>query len=248
MAALAQSAAVHDHAHHDVRHEKAALQYLSGFGNEHASEACPGALPIGQNSPQQHPLGLYAEQLSGTAFTVPRAKNERSWLYRIRPSVMHNRFVPVVSDAAAPSRLVGSFGHGSGGVIDPNQMRWFPQAFPAPDVPVDFIDGLATMAGNGDPTQKAGMAIHVYACNASMADTAFQNADGDFLIVPQEGMLMIQTEFGFLDVAPKEIAVIQRGVRFRVAVNGACRGYVCEVYGGHFSLPELGPIGSNGEG
>ena len=199
-------------------------------------------LVLGYCGALQCPLGLYAEQLSGTAFTVPRAKNERSWLYRIRPSVMHNRFVPVVEDSPA-KLLVSSF---EKGIIDPNQLRWFPRPLPADDAAVDFVDGLATYAGNGDPTTKQGLAIHMYVCNASMTDTCLQNSDGDFLIVPQQGVLKIQTEFGFLDVAPNEIAVIQRGIRFRVAVDGPSRGYVCEVFCGHFSLPELGPLGANG--
>lgn len=217
---------------------------MSGFGSEHATEALPGALPVGQNSPQICPYGLYAEQLSGTAFTVPRHRNMRSWLYRIRPSVVHEQFIPVEHPT-----LVGSFATAK---LDPNQMRWMPQPFPAagessgtaPEV--DWVDGLCTMAGSGDATVRSGLAVHVYSCNKSMIDTCMYNSDGDFLVVPQQGTLHIQTEMGYLHVAPKEIVVIPRGVRFRVAVDGESRGYVLEIFSGHFQLPDLGPIGANG--
>lgn len=227
------------HGEHLASIPRGSLGYLAGFGSEFASEALPGALPVGQNSPQICPYGLYAEQLSGTAFTVPRARNQRTWFYRIRPSVVHDRFIAI----APKGHLLGTY---ETAVADPNQMRWKPHPFPRHDEKLDFVDGLATMMGAGDPTSKSGMAIHNYACNASMVDTAIYNSDGDFLIVPQEGTLHIQTEMGLLDVAPKEIAVIQRGIRFRVDVDGPSRGYICEIFDGHFQLPDLGPIGSNG--
>ena len=212
--------------------------YLCGFGNEFASEAVPGALPVGQNTPQRPPLGLYAEGISGTAFTAPRHENRRSWLYRIRPSADHPPFERI--------------GHGliRTGPFDeaeptPNRLRWDPQ--PMPDGSQDFIDGLVTIAGSGSPAEGAGLAAHVYLANRSMTDRVLFNADGELLIVPQAGRLRLITEMGVLALEPLEIAVIPRGVRFRVElVEGAARGYVCENYGALFRLPELGPIGSNG--
>jgi len=223
---------------------------MSGFGNEHATEARAGALPVGQNSPQRAPLGLYAEQLSGTAFTVPRAKARRSWLYRARPSVVHAPFVP-----APHARLRGAFGGAAasgpgaaGGTLTPNQLRWLPAPLPpAGGAAVDWLSGLETVAGAGSAEAKSGLAIHVWRANAPMERAAFYNADGEMLLVPQEGALELQTEFGWLAVAPGEIAVVPRGVRFRVGLAGPSRGYVLEVFGAApFELPELGPIGSNG--
>jgi len=213
-------------------------QYQSGFGNEHSTEAIPGTLPVGQNNPQKCAHGLYAEQLSGCAFTVPRAKQQRTWLYRIRPSVVHQPATKIANGS-----FLGDF---SGMTPEPNQLRWNPPALPAADKKVDFIQGLTTYCGTGDATLKTGVAIHYYTCNTSMVDKGFYNADGDFLIVPQLGALDIQTELGRLYVQPGEICVIQRGIVYSVAVEGASRGYVCEIFGGHFQLPELGPIGANG--
>ncbi len=214
----------------------AELSYLDGFGNHFASEALAGALPE-QNSPQRCPYGLYAEQLSGTAFTAPRSANRRSWLYRIRPAVMHQPFV-----ARDQGRICGDFPNG---VTPPNQMRWDP--LPIPATPTDFLDGLVTMGGNGDPQLQSGCAIHVYAANRSMTQRAFYSADGELLIVPQQGRLLLTTELGRLSLEPLEIAVIPRGVRFRVELRDAgARGYVCENFGSAFRLPDLGPIGSNG--
>ena len=211
--------------------------YQSGFGNHFATEALPGALPEGRNSPQRAPYGLYAEQLSGTAFTAPRASNRRSWLYRIRPAAMHAPFRPVTL-----GRTQSRFDASAAG---PNQLRWDP--LPMPSTPTDFIDGLFTMAGNGEPAIQSGCAIHLYAANASMSERFFYDADGELLIVPQQGRLRIATELGVLDVAPQEIAVIPRGVRIRVELpDGSARGYVCENFGALFALPDLGPIGSNG--
>ena len=175
--------------------------YMSGFNNEFATEALPGALPVGRNSPQKAPYGLYAEQLSGTAFTAPRASNRRSWLYRIRPAAMHKPFV-----AVANTRIVGQFRDLP--PTSPNQLRWDP--LPMPTQPVDFIDGWVTMAGNGSPEVMSGCAIHMYAVNQSMQDRFFYTADGELLIVPQQGRLRIETELGLLDVAPQEIVVIPR--------------------------------------
>ncbi len=214
------------------------LRYLSGFGSEFATEALDGALPVGRNSPQRAPHGLYAEQLSGTAFTAPRHANRRTWLYRIRPAVLHGRFAPFEQPALATAPFAA---------VDtsPNQLRWDP--FPFPDAPTDFVDGLVTIAGNGNAALQAGMGVHVYACNRPMRDRFFYDADGELLIVPQEGGLRIATELGVLDVTPGEIVVVPRGVRFTVALAGdRARGYVCENYGAILRLPELGPIGANG--
>ncbi|PHV22986.1 homogentisate 1,2-dioxygenase [Janthinobacterium sp. BJB446] len=213
--------------------------YQSGFGNEFATEAVPGALPHGQNSPQRAPLGLYAEQLSGTAFTAPRAQNRRSWLYRIRPASQHPPFT-----LAENTRIVSDF-H-SMPPTPPNQLRWDPLPLPDGGTPVDFIDGWQTMAGNGSAEAMSGCAIHVYAANRSM-QRFFYSADGELLVVPQEGRLAIATELGLIELEPQEIAVIPRGVRFRVTLpDGKARGYVCENFGTAFRLPDMGPIGSNG--
>ena len=216
----------------------AAAAYLAGFGNHHVSEAILGALPQGQNSPQRPPHDLYAEQLSGTAFTAPRHENKRSWLYRLRPSAGHPPYRP------QPQGLIRS-GPFDEAPADPNRLRWDPVSIPA--TPQDFIEGLITVAGNGDAATGAGMAVHLYLANRSMTGRVFYNADGEMLIVPQEGMLRLVTEFGVLDAAPGEIAVIPRGVKFRTDLpDGSARGYICENYGALFRLPELGPIGSNG--
>jgi len=211
--------------------------YQSGFGNEFATEALAGALPQGRNSPQQVAHGLYAEQLSGTAFTAPRHVNRRSWLYRIRPAAMHGTFEPLAS-AAFHNR----FGEVS---ASPNQLRWDPH--PLPEAPTDFVDGLYAMAGNGSAATQAGIGVHVYAANQSMQGRYFYDADAELLIVPQQGRLHIATEFGVLDVEPQEVALVPRGVRFRVDLpDGSARGYVAENFGAALRLPELGPIGSNG--
>ena len=211
--------------------------YQSGFGNEFATQAVPDTLPIGRNSPQAVAHGLYAEQLTGTAFTAPRSENRRSWLYRIRPAAMHGTFAPYPQ-----SRFHNLFGHEP---VTPDQLRWDP--LPMPQAPTDFVDGLYTMAGNGGPAGQTGIGIHLYAANTSMQDRWFYNADGELLIVPQHGVLHIATELGVLEVEPQEIAIIPRGVRFTVALpDGAARGYVCENFGAMMRLPDLGPIGANG--
>jgi len=213
------------------------FRYQTGFGNEFATEAREGALPVGQNSPQRVAHGLYAEQISGTAFTAPRHANRRTWTYRIRPGVMHEPF-----RLADSHRIASRFDDVP---APPNQLRWDP--LPMPDAPADFIDGMVTMAGNGSPESMSGLAIHLYAANRSMTERFFYDADGELLIVPQQGTLRILTELGRLEVAPREVAVVPRGIRFRVELaDGAARGYVCENYGAHFRLPDLGVIGSNG--
>lgn len=214
------------------------LRYQSGFGNEHATEAVAGALPEGRNSPQRVAYGLYAEQLSGTAFTAPRRENRRSWFYRMRPSAQHRPF------RLSEQGLLHS-GPFHPSAVNPNRMRWDP--LPMPEAPTNFVDGLITFAGNGSPAQGLGLSIHLYAANRSMEDEVFFSADGEWLIVPQRGRLHLFTEFGRLHVAPGEIVVIPRGVRYRVELpDGEAAGYVCENHGALLRLPELGPIGSNG--
>ncbi|KAK0391669.1 hypothetical protein NLU13_1168 [Sarocladium strictum] len=214
--------------------------YRNGFGSYHETEAVAGALPVGQNSPQKAPLGLYTEKFSGTAFTAPRGANQQSWLYRILPAAAHEPF------ELSTSQLSGHSQHGTPQFHQiPNQLRWDP--FDIPDG-VCFLNGLRLLAGAGDATIKNGLAIYVYGADRSMdPNRAFYSADGDFLIVAQQGALDIRTELGRLLVRPGEIAVIPRGIRYRVdLVDGApIRGYILELYEGHFQLPELGPIGSN---
>ena len=213
-------------------------QYQTGFGNEHQTEAVPGALPTGQNSPQQAPLGLYAEQISGTAFTQPRHVNRRTWVYRITPSARHSAFRRIDNGKLRSAPFTET-------EPNPNRLRW--NALPAPELPTDFVDGLYTIGGNGDTLAHAGIGIHNYHANISMHRRYFVNADGELLIVPQSGRLHIHTELGRLHVAPGHIAVIPRGIRFRVDLpDPTAAGYICENYGPAFTLPERGPIGANG--
>jgi len=214
--------------------------YMSGFGNEFATEALEGTLPVGRNSPQKVRYGLYAEQLSGSPFTAPRTQNMRSWLYRIRPSVTHSPFRPFKHKTlrSTPFDEVPP---------TPNQMRWDPAELPKAQT--DFVDGLLTMAGNGDSCSWSGLGIHVYVANKSMrlSKRYFYNADGELLIVPQLGRLQLRTEMGFIEALPGEIVVIPRGVKFAADFpDGGSRGYICENYGHPFVLPDLGPIGANG--
>jgi homogentisate 1,2-dioxygenase len=217
------------------------LSYLSGFGNEFASEALPGALPVGQNAPQRCPYGLYAEQLSGSPFTAPRGQNQRAWLYRIRPSVKHqgrftSRDLPLWR--SAPDL--------AGDRLPLGQLRWGPLPIPG-DEDLTFLTGMRTMTTAGDVAMQAGMAAHVYLVTAAMQREYFYNADGELLVVPQQGALRFATEFGLLEVAPGEVCVLPRGVKFRVEpLEGQARGYVCENYGAPLTLPERGPIGANG--
>jgi homogentisate 1,2-dioxygenase len=216
------------------------FHYSSGFGNEFATEAVAGSLPVGRNSPQQAPLGLYAEQLSGTAFTQPRGVNRRTWVYRILPSAKHPPFGRIDNrnlrgtpfDELEP---------------DPNRLRWDPLPLPRQDTPQDFIDGLFTVAGNGDIKTRSGIAIHLYAANRSMQDRYFVDSDGELLLVPELGAIILHTELGPMRVSPGEIAVVPRGIRFKVELTDVvARGYVCENFGANFVLPERGPIGANG--
>jgi homogentisate 1,2-dioxygenase len=214
------------------------LAYLSGFGNGFETEALPGALPVGRNSPQKCAYGLYAEQLSGSPFTAPRASNERSWLYRIRPTLQHwGTFRKADSGLwrTAPAHEVD---------LPIGPMRWDP--IPIPETPLSFLEGVRTMTTAGDAGSQAGMGAHVYLITRSMVDEYFYDADGELLFVPQSGELRLWTEFGIIDIEPGEMAVIPRGVKLRVELrDGPARGYLCENYGGAFTLPERGPIGAN---
>ena len=213
-----------------------ALHYMTGFGGHFESEAVEGALPKGRNSPQRPAFGLYAEQLSGSAFTAPRNENRRSWLYRMRPTADHRPFMrydgaPLFAAAAAD------------GPLAPNRLRWDPPA----DLPAgkDFVDGMATMLVTRPAEDLEGVAVHLYRAGKSM-ERVFVDSDGELLIIPQQGTLRIATELGMMEVAPGWIALVPRGVKFRVEVEGDSRGYVAENQGLPFRLPELGPIGANG--
>ena len=213
-------------------------EYATGFGNQFATEALPGALPEGRNSPQKPPHGLYAELISGTAFTVPRDRNERTWTYRIRPSAMQPSYGQMDNGRwrSAPFDEVPA---------SPDRLRWDPLSIPKQ--PTDLIAGMTTMAGNGDAGAHTGLGIHVYTANQSMLDRYFYNADGEMLFVPQQGGMTVHTELGVLNVQPGEICLVPRGIKFRVEFHdGASRGYVAENYAAPLRLPELGPIGSNG--
>jgi homogentisate 1,2-dioxygenase len=214
------------------------LDYLSGFGNGLETEALPGALPVGRNSPQRCAYGLYAEQLSGSPFTAPRAANERSWLYRIRPTVQHWGHLTKVDTRlwrTAPCHEVE---------LAPAPMRWDPLDLPTE--PTCFLEGIHTITTTGDAAAMSGMAAHIYLATRSMRDEYFYNADAEMLFVPQDGSLRLATEFGLIDIEPGEIAVVPRGIKLRVELHSAhARGYLCENYGGAFTLPERGPIGAN---
>lgn len=218
-----------------MKHE---LNYLHGFHNHFETEAIPGALVTGRNSPQKVPLDLYAEQLNGSAFTTARGETLFTWLYRIQPSVRHGEFIPFHQPAFTGPPADSRF-------TPPTQMRWDPTPFPT--TPVNFIEGITTFAGNGSIADMSGAAIHLYTVNQSMTNEYFYNADGEFLIVPQEGALRFKTEMGILEVTPGEIIVIPRGIKYQVElIDKQARGYICENFGTPFRLPELGVIGANG--
>jgi homogentisate 1,2-dioxygenase len=216
------------------------LTYLSGFGNEFATEAVPKTLPVGHNSPQNVAHGLYAEKFSGTAFTAPAVENLRSWFYRIRPSVVHGpwREIDCGLLRTGPCDEVG---------LSPDQLRWDP--LPQPGDARDFVAGLTTMTTNGNASLQIGIGVHIYCINRPMHERYFCNADGEMLIVPEQGAITLYTECGILETEPGEVALLPRGMKFRVVPsegNGYARGYVCENYGRQFRLPERGPIGSDG--
>ena len=212
------------------------LTYLTGFGNQHSSEAIPGALPIGRNSPQQAPLGLYAELLSGSAFTAPRADNQRTWMYRRKPSVVVGGYQPL-------AHALWKSGAASGECSPPDPLRWGPTPLAGEG---DFVDGLRSYAVNGE-VGMTGMGALAYVATRAMGRRALVNADAEMLLVPQQGRLLVTTELGRLEVAPGSIALLPRGLAFKVdPLDVPARGYVCENFGAAFRLPELGPIGSNG--
>ena len=214
------------------------LSYLSGFGNQFATEAVPGALPQGRNSPQRAPLDLYAELISGTAFTAPRADNRRTWMYRRQPSVVTGRY-------EAYSQALWTGGASGGVPTPPDPLRWNP--FPIGEATDDFVDGLRTIVANGDVEAQVGVAALVYGASRSMTRRALINADAEMLLVPQQGRVLIRTELGVLEAGPGEVVLLPRGLAFKVELpDGPSRGYVAENYGAQFRLPELGPIGSNG--
>ncbi|MFD9669923.1 homogentisate 1,2-dioxygenase [Rhodococcus sp. NPDC059968] len=234
-----------DEVREQARARAASLSYSTGFGNEHSSEALADALPVGRNTPQRAKYGLYTELLTGTAFTELRANTHRTWLYRIRPSVVHPPFERIDNGTL----LTPPFDV----PLDPNLLFWAPR--PAPAAGTDFVSGLWTLGGNGDPVQRSGMAIHLYTADTSMTDRVFSTADGELMIVPELGGLLIHTELGLLSVEPGSVALIPRAMKFRVEILGAAgqgdtpafvRGYVCENYGTPFALPELGFIGHAG--
>ena len=215
-----------------------ALQYMSGFGGHFESEAVEGALPKGRNSPQRPAFGLYAEQLSGSAFTAPRHENRRSWLYRMRPTADHRPFEPY---ANAPLFAPGTVKE----PLAPNRLRWDAPA----DLPADadFVDGMVTMLANRDPADLEGVAVHLYRAQRSMDRRVFVDADGELLIIPQQGAIELHTELGRIEVGPGDVALVPRGMKFRVKLlEGEARGYVAENHGLAFRLPDLGPIGANG--
>ena len=211
-------------------------QPTPGFGSYIVTEAVANALPVGRNSPQKAPFGLFAELLSGAAFTAPRSENRRTWVYRMRPTAAHAPFMPY---SGAVHLRSGPFNEVP---PSPNRLRWNP--LPIPAMPTDFVDGLITYGGTGCPATQSGVGIHAYVANKSMQDRYFFNADGELLLVPQQGAIQIATELGILNASPGQIVIVPRGVRFRVELpDGQARGYVCENYGEPLRLPELGPIG-----
>ncbi|SJK99679.1 related to homogentisate 1,2-dioxygenase [Armillaria ostoyae] len=218
--------------------------YQVGFGNRFASEAIPGTLPQGQNHPQKNKYGLYMEGMTGSPFVAPRPQNLHAFMYRIRPSLDHKKFVrlPDSPDMESNFLPINPKVH-----ISPTQLNWAPPPFPSSSDEVDFIAGLKTIGGNGEPTAREGLALHIYLANADMKNKAFCNSDGDMLVVPQQGRLDVQTEFGRMMVRPGELMVIQKGMKFKVSLpDGPSRGYVQEIFGSHFELPDLGPVGGHG--
>ena len=218
------------------------LQYMPGFGNDFETESLPGALPQGQNSPQRCNYGLYAEQLSGSPFTAPRGTNERSWLYRMRPSVRHT-----TSFASIDFPLWKTAPHIVEHGLPFGQLRWDPIALP--EKPTTFLEGFHTVTTAGDVFTQVGMASHCYAFNSDMKDDYFFNSDGELLLVPELGGIRIFTEMGIMELNPGEICIIPRGMIFKVSLKdegqAGARGYACENYGAKFTLPDRGPIGAN---
>ncbi|KAK9422698.1 putative Homogentisate 1,2-dioxygenase [Seiridium unicorne] len=219
-------------------------RYQVGFGNFFNSEAIPGVIPAAQNTPQVCKYGLYSEQLTSTGFIASRSAMQHVWFYRILPTLVQGPSeklsdnLDLESDFSTNNEKVD---------FPPSALCWLPFKLPSDDEEVDFVQGLKTIAGNGDATMKEGLAIHIYTANASMGNRAFCSNDGDMLIMPEQGRLDIQTELGMLMVRPGELVVIQAGIKFKVSLpDGPSRGYVQEVFGSHYELPDMGPIGANG--
>lgn len=217
--------------------EEGVLKYMTGFGNEFETEALPNALPVGQNSPQKPAYGLYSELFSATTFPAPRARNRRTYMFRIHPSVQAPKYSRIDNSLIATPPFDT--------VPTPNNMRW--DAFEIGGEDADFIDGLATICGVGGPIAQSGMAMHIYRVTRSMSDRVFTNNDGEMIVMPQQGALRFVTELGVLEAAPGAIVILPKGIRFRVELpEGPARGFVCENFSQAFHLPELGLIGSNG--
>lgn len=242
-------------------------EYMAGWGNRHQSEVIPGCLPVAQNNPQEGRFGLYTEGITYSAFAAPRHANFYLYMYRVRPAAAHRVYSPslFVFFAKADLGRVPSDGYKkieTKSHIEncfltcnpkvealPEQAEWTPFPLPKEGEKIDFIDGLHTLGGSGDPNLREGLALYVYMINSKMERRAFCNTDGDFLITAQLGNLDIQTETGMIFLQPGEICVIQRGIRF--CVNPAegvevARGYVTEVWGSMWELPDLGPLGGHG--
>lgn len=210
-----------------------------------SSEAVSGAVPAVNNSPQKPPLGLRTERISGGSFVAPRELSYQTWLYRLRASIAHSDWarlrVSGADEGYGPPSPVRPAN------VTPNSRLW--GGFPAPAAGSHWANGQQLLGRNGDPQAKEGMALWVFSVTASMPPRqAFASLDGEALVIPQSGALDIQTELGRLVVRQNEIAVIPRNVRYRVCLpeGKPCRGYVCELYQGHFRLPDLGVIGSTG--
>jgi homogentisate 1,2-dioxygenase len=219
------------------------LSYLSGFGNHHQTEIESGIIPANQNSPQRHPKGLYAEQISGSAFTAPRGENKFTWVYRRHPSVNHGSFEPMGSQDF--SALLSSPFEKS--TLSPNQMRWDPRPLCLAHEKVSFFNSLQTICGNGSTEQQFGLTVNLYSCTFESPNRYFYSADGEWVFLPDTGTLKISTEMGLMEVSPLEVAVVPRGIKFKIEIQkGPARGYLIENYGRPFRLPELGPIGANG--
>ncbi|GAD98612.1 homogentisate 1,2-dioxygenase, putative [Paecilomyces variotii No. 5] len=220
-------------------------RYQVGFGNRFVSEAVPDTIPRdGRNLPQRANYDLYIEQLNGTTFVTCRKDMFNVWFHRIRPSCAHKALKPL----EYKHDIVSVFSSQNEGVsFVPFNNEWGPLEIPLESKPTNFWQGIKTILGHGDPTLKEGVAVHQYAANLSMDKEAFVNHDGDYLFVPQQGRLDIQTELGRMMVLPGELFVIPAGLRFKVSLpDGPSRGYIQEIFGSHFELPDLGPIGSNG--
>ena len=148
-------------------------------------------------------------------------------MYRVRPSVAHRALRRLQDNPDTEATFTPLNPRVS---YLPAQLAWDPFHFPAAREEVDFVQGIKTVGGNGDPTQNEGLAIHVYAANTGMGRRAYCSTDGDMLILPQQGRLDVQTELGRMMVAPGELCVVQKGIRFKVGLpDGPSRGYIQEV-------------------